>query len=303
MKHISLAEIDFSERVFEDVEFYLVYKESHFYENLVNYDNVGKIIKSVNSTLDSLKSSIPDFSNKIRAITQGLVAAQQNNIINEDRMQVIIDASQLNQNEIVNFVEQFIMHLNAIKHADNLLKESENMFDKHLDLSKEVKASTSYTICNILIRCLSFITLPIFTRIMNNFDDNESNDIYEYLDINRALKEKTNNEYDFIPQAGLFVKNSFYNENKEIVEQYLKQSVNKNLDEAINTPSKMISKLEELNISDEEFELKFGFKKDYILALQDNKENRFGIASSDNLITGFNFISEEKIDSFISLIS
>ena len=40
MKHISLAEIDFSERVFEDVEFYLVYKESHFYENLVNYDNV-----------------------------------------------------------------------------------------------------------------------------------------------------------------------------------------------------------------------------------------------------------------------
>ena len=51
-------------------------------------------------------------------------------------MQAIIDASQLNQNEIVNFVEQFIMHLDAIKHADNLLKESENMFDKHLDLSK-----------------------------------------------------------------------------------------------------------------------------------------------------------------------
>ena len=90
---------------------------------------------------------------------------------------------------------------------------------------------------------------------------------------------------------------------KEIVEQYLNNSVNKNLDEALNTPSKIISKLEELNISDEEFELKFGFKKDYILALQDNKENRFGIASSDNLITGSNFISEEKIDSFISLIS
>lgn len=121
MKHISLAEIDFSERVFELFSLQRI----PFYENLVNYDNVGKIIKSVNSTLDSLKSSIPDFSNKIRAITQGLVAAQQNNIINEDRMQVIIDASQLNQNEIVNFVEQFIMHLDAIKHADNLLKESD----------------------------------------------------------------------------------------------------------------------------------------------------------------------------------
>lgn len=33
-------------------------------------------------------------------------------------------------------------------------------------MSIEVKASTAYTICSILTRCLSFITLPIFTRIM-----------------------------------------------------------------------------------------------------------------------------------------
>ncbi|MGN0378916.1 MAG: oligosaccharide flippase family protein, partial [Butyrivibrio sp.] len=29
-----------------------------------------------------------------------------------------------------------------------------------------VKVSTAYTVCSILQRCLSFITLPVFTRIL-----------------------------------------------------------------------------------------------------------------------------------------
>lgn len=138
---------------------------------------------------------------------------------------------------------------------------------------------------------------------INNFDNDQNNDIYEYLDVNQALKDKTNKEFDFIPQAGLFVKNSFYNENKEVVEEYFKNSVSKNLDEALNNPQKIVSYLNDLNIDNEQFELKFGFKKEYILALQDNNLNRFGIASKDNLITGSNFISEEKIYSLINLIS
>ena len=32
--------------------------------------------------------------------------------------------------------------------------------------SKEVKASSAYVICSVLQRCLSFITLPIFTRLL-----------------------------------------------------------------------------------------------------------------------------------------
>lgn len=40
------------------------------------------------------------------------------------------------------------------------------LFEKFNKMSTEVKASTAYTICSILTRCLSFITLPIFTRIM-----------------------------------------------------------------------------------------------------------------------------------------
>lgn len=40
------------------------------------------------------------------------------------------------------------------------------IFEKYNNMSKEVKASTAYTICNILTKCLSFITLPLFTRMM-----------------------------------------------------------------------------------------------------------------------------------------
>ena len=37
---------------------------------------------------------------------------------------------------------------------------------KYKKMSVEVKASTAYTVCSILVKCLSLITLPIFTRIM-----------------------------------------------------------------------------------------------------------------------------------------
>lgn len=38
--------------------------------------------------------------------------------------------------------------------------------NKYKDMSIEVKSSMAYTICNIVTRCLSMITLPIFTRMM-----------------------------------------------------------------------------------------------------------------------------------------
>ncbi len=137
----------------------------------------------------------------------------------------------------------------------------------------------------------------------NNNDDNLENDIYEYLDVNEALKTKTNGQYDYVPQAGLFVKNSFYNENKDIVEEYLKESVSVNLDNALNHPEKIVSYLEENSVTGEDFSTKFGFSKDLIVPLQGNSKNRFGIASKDNLITGKKFISEQDIASFISLVS
>ena len=43
-----------------------------------------------------------------------------------------------------------------------------NFFKKHSGaVSTQVKASTAYTICSVLQRCLSFITLPVFARILS----------------------------------------------------------------------------------------------------------------------------------------
>lgn len=41
-----------------------------------------------------------------------------------------------------------------------------NLINKYKNLSTEVRASVAYTICNILTKCLSFITLPIFARML-----------------------------------------------------------------------------------------------------------------------------------------
>lgn len=41
-----------------------------------------------------------------------------------------------------------------------------SFFKKFKTASVEVKATLSYTICNILQRCMSFITLPLFTRLL-----------------------------------------------------------------------------------------------------------------------------------------
>ena len=35
------------------------------------------------------------------------------------------------------------------------------------NVSYEVKASTAYTVCSIFQRCLSFITLPLFSRLLS----------------------------------------------------------------------------------------------------------------------------------------
>ena len=51
-----------------------------------------------------------------------------------------------------------------------------SLFSKIKDkmLPVEVKASTAYTICSILQRSLSFITLPLFTRLLTTEEYGQS---------------------------------------------------------------------------------------------------------------------------------
>lgn len=50
-----------------------------------------------------------------------------------------------------------------LKKVKGFVTEKYNAFE---NVPIEVKASTTYTICSILQRCLSFITLPLFTRLL-----------------------------------------------------------------------------------------------------------------------------------------
>ena len=40
------------------------------------------------------------------------------------------------------------------------------MLKKWNEVPVAVKASTTYTVCSILQKCLSFVTLPLFTRLL-----------------------------------------------------------------------------------------------------------------------------------------
>ena len=39
--------------------------------------------------------------------------------------------------------------------------------EKYNAMSVEVRASVAYMVCNILQRCMSFLTMPLFTRLMS----------------------------------------------------------------------------------------------------------------------------------------
>ncbi len=49
-----------------------------------------------------------------------------------------------------------------------------------LSQSEEVKASTAYLICSVLLKCMAFITLPLFTNIMS-MDENGFGTVYSSL--------------------------------------------------------------------------------------------------------------------------
>lgn len=50
------------------------------------------------------------------------------------------------------------------------MSKAKNFFQKYSKLSKEVRAAFWYTICNVLIKAISLITVPIFTRILTESD-------------------------------------------------------------------------------------------------------------------------------------
>ena len=49
-----------------------------------------------------------------------------------------------------------------------------SFINKFKNATVEVKATLSYTICNIIQRCMSFITLPLFARILTEAENGKT---------------------------------------------------------------------------------------------------------------------------------
>jgi len=110
----------------------------------------------------------------------------------------------------------------------------------------------------------------------------ENNVIYD-LNLNDKIKEITNGEFDYIPQAGLFVRNDYLKLKPNYVENYWKDVKN----QMKNAYSGNIQELEK-SINTIEFDKqagKYGFDINLVKKLQSGGANKFGIANPDKEVT------------------
>lgn len=138
-----------------------------------------------------------------------------------------------------------------------------------------------------------FIAQPALFSLLNTKD--ESNNYLPFktlatVDINvkDAFKAKFNTNY--IPQAGLFVNQDFYNENEEEVTNFSK-NIDTYLNNAIYDVSKVVDSINSFSQNANEQKARFGYTSNIVKALQSKKtvenkdvySNQFGIVDpSDN---------------------
>lgn len=147
----------------------------------------------------------------------------------------------------------------------------------------------------------ALIAQPALYSVMNanNNDDNANNDIYDYINCTDKIKEITNNKFDFIPQAGLFVKNSYFNEKKINVEGFL-TSTKENMNVMLSAPSVFLDAITKTGLNDSQLITKFGVNpKLAATVLQKDNANQIGIADPEGMINGKNPVNVEKINDFL----
>ena len=139
-----------------------------------------------------------------------------------------------------------------------------------------------------------FFAQPALFNVLNNLnnDDNPGNDINVFYNVLDLVKEKSNNKLDFIPQAGLFVKNSFLENNPDVVNN-VKNNIKKSMDNIINNYEDVydtIKKLDQNTLS------KFGtLNLNIFNYYKENTYKEFGITTKDD-------ISISDINEFLTTI-
>lgn len=127
---------------------------------------------------------------------------------------------------------------------------------------------------------------------------NKNNKVKDYKNCTTWIKEKTDGKFDFIPQGGLFVKNSYYESSLTNVNNFMVQ-VKKDMTNAINNPTKVIEDITNSKMTSDDFTKKFGFNSSLIDPLQKNSSNLFGISDPKGLIGGDKAINTTKINEFL----
>lgn len=141
-----------------------------------------------------------------------------------------------------------------------------------------------------------FIAQPALFNVMNsnNNDQNTLNDVYDICNLNGKIKEITNNEFDYIPQAGLFVNDSYLKENEEKVHEFL-ENVDNQIRNASSGKQVVINKINEYSNDLGEQSSFFGFNVNSILNLQKDGANQFGLITKN--------ISISDINRFLNIIN
>lgn len=141
-----------------------------------------------------------------------------------------------------------------------------------------------------------FIAQPALFNVMdsNNNDENELNNINPALNVLDLVKQKSSGKLNFIPQAGLFVKNSFYQNNKKQVDEIVSR-IGKQMEEVISNPTKVKDTLKSLN---QETLKKFGgLNLKMFDTYKENTYKEFGV--NNNLKD----ITKEDIQEFLKEIN
>lgn len=127
-----------------------------------------------------------------------------------------------------------------------------------------------------------FVAQPVLYTLMNalNNDDNTENDIKPTYNVLDMVKEKSNGTLNFIPQAGLFVRNDFLKENKETVDHVVSK-ISSSMNKIINNYQDVKTTIDAL---DDTKKAKFGTLNtsmfDYY---KENTYKEFGISNIDKI--------------------
>ncbi len=177
----------------------------------------------------------------------------------------------------------------------------ENYFDAVGNLQTELlKLDSNFSIDGENIDW-AVISEPQLTNLMTKWSQNGI-DTSKILDINlqKAFKEANSDKYtyDYVPQAALFVRKEYEEENEEVVKKVIER-IDNAVNDVINDPENVAETIDEKFTDQNEQTSKFGFNSTLIKNVQKDGKNGFGIVP-----TSINEEMDETIiNQFLSIVN